>query len=238
MPSSPSDFAPLVEVLSPHRRVLIPHFPGYGQTPADAQPVAIEVTVARLERQLIELGVSELSCVAFSAGAYKAAALALRERLIFDKITLLAPVVGLEPEVAQGYRDVAAATLTGMYDPRPTWLARMTSPGFAARDPEGAARVLAWLDAVPLAVLCAELIATAAAPDLRPLLGKLHQPTLVCSGTLDAAVPSPSAEDIARRLPRGNFRSVDGAGHALLVEAPLQTITFITDFVLGREAAR
>ena len=237
MPSSPSDFASLVEALSPHRRVLVPHLPGYGRTPPDVPPVALEATILRLEQRLVELGGRELDCVAFSSGAYKAAALALGGRVAVNRMVLLAPVVGLDPDAAQGYRDVAAAALSGTFDPRPSWLDRMASPGFADRDPAGARRILAWLDVVPLSALCAELIATADAPDLRPLLGKLRQPTLVCSGTEDAAVPPGSAEDVARRLPHGILRHVNGAGHALLVEAPSQMIALITDFLVGNAAA-
>ena len=35
-PSSPEDFEPLVAALAESHRVLVPHFPGYGQTPPDA----------------------------------------------------------------------------------------------------------------------------------------------------------------------------------------------------------
>ena len=65
----------------------------------------------------------------------------------------------------------------------------MTSPGFAERDPEGARRVLAWLDAASIEVVCGELVALADAEDLRPRLGELACPTLVCSGTSDQAAP-------------------------------------------------
>jgi 3-oxoadipate enol-lactonase len=233
MPSCPSDFASLVAALSAQRRVLVPHFPGYGRTPADAEQQPLEATVLRLERRLVEMGVSEVDCVAFSGGAYRAVALALRARVAVGRVALLAPVVGLDPELAQAYRDLASAALAGTYDARPTWVDRMASPGFAVRDPEGAARVVAWLDAVSLPVLCAELVAIADAPDLRPLLGTLHQPVLVCSGTLDVAVPPASTEDVAKRLPHGTFRQVDGAGHALLIEAPVPTIALVTEFLFA-----
>ena len=59
------------------------------------------------------------------------------------RMVLFAPVIGFDADVAQGYRDLAAAARVGAFDPRPSWLERMASPGFSARDPEGAARVLA-----------------------------------------------------------------------------------------------
>jgi pimeloyl-ACP methyl ester carboxylesterase len=169
--------------------------------------------------------------VAFSAGAYKAVAIALRGRVAATRLALVSPVIGFDPEVAQRYRDVAAAARSGAFDPRPTWLERMTSPGFAERDPPGAARVLAWLDAVPLSVLCDELVAAADAPDLRSRLRELACRLLVCAGTHDNAVPLAWSRDVAACAQRGSLECVDGAGHALLVEAPEHMSRAIGDFL-------
>jgi pimeloyl-ACP methyl ester carboxylesterase len=234
-PSAPEDFAPLVDILARDRRVLVPHAPGYGRTPRDLAPDSLADVVARLEETLLRVGVSETDFVAFSGGAYKAVAVALRGRvgLKLGRLALLSPVLGLDPPVAQAYRDLAAAARAGSFDPRPTWLDRMTAPGFATRDPAGAARVLAWLDAVPLSVLCDELVAMADAPDLRPRVAELACPLLVCAGTADHAVPPAWSRAVAASSPRGRFVSIEGAGHALLVEAPTPTLRVLGDF-LGR----
>jgi pimeloyl-ACP methyl ester carboxylesterase len=107
----------------------------------------------------------------------------------------------------------------------------MASPAFVARDPQGARRVMAWLDAAPLSVLCDELEAAAEAPDLRPRLGELTCPTLVVTGTADAAVPPASVETIARAIPKAALARIEGAGHALLLEAPEKVVALVKDFL-------
>jgi pimeloyl-ACP methyl ester carboxylesterase len=175
--------------------------------------------------------VTQAHFVAFSGGAHKAVAVALGCRVAVSRLVLFAPVVGLDPEAAQGYRTLAAAARAGAFDPRPSWLDRMASPAFAARDPRGAARVLAWLDAAPLSVICDELDALADAPDLRPRLHEISCPALVFTGTADRAVPTPSVEAIAHALPQGRLERIEGAGHALLLEVPEKVTELVRDFL-------
>ena len=230
-PSAPDDFEPLAAALAANHRVLVPHFPGYGRTPPDVEPSSLSALVARLEGELLEMNVAQADVVAFSGGAYKAGALALRGRVAVSRLVLFAPSVGLDPETAQGYRSLAAAARVGAFDPRPSWLERMASPEFVARDPRGAARVLAWLNAVPLSVLCDELEAIADAPDLRPRLAEISCPVLLCTGTADRAVPTASVEALARALPHGKLERFEGAGHALLLESPREVVELVRDFL-------
>jgi pimeloyl-ACP methyl ester carboxylesterase len=231
MPSALEDFDPLVATLVRGHRVLVPHLPGYGRTAPDPESRSANDVIGRLERWLIGAGVARADFVAFSAGAYKAVAIALRGRIAVSGLVLFAPVVGLDPEAAQGYRDIAAAARSGAFDARPSWLDRMAGPGLAARDPQAAARVLGWLNAAPPSVLCDELDAMADAVDLRPRLGELACRVLVCAGVLDNAVPPASAGEVARRCRHGAFELVEGAGHALLLEAPEQAVRLTADFL-------
>jgi 3-oxoadipate enol-lactonase len=209
-PSDPNDFKALADALAPRHRVLVPHLPGYGKTLPDAAPRSLDRMTARLEEGIARLGVSEAAVVAFSGGAYKAVAMALGGRVKVERLALLAPVLGLDPPVAQAYRDMIAAVRAGAFDPRPTWLDRMASPGFAERDPAGAARILAWLDAVPLSVLCDELVAVADAPDLRPRVSDLECPLLVAAGTVDHAVPFDASKAVAALSSRSVFMPIGG----------------------------
>jgi 3-oxoadipate enol-lactonase len=231
VPSSPDDFAILVDKLARHRKVLIPHLPGYGRTGSVSAPCSLEQVITGVDAWLVKDGVSRAAFVAFSGGAYKAVAIALRGRIAALRMVLFAPVLGLDANTAQGYRGLAAAARTGAFDPRPSWLERMAGPGFAARDPAGAARVLAWLDAAPRAVIYDELVAMADAPDLRPRLRELDCPILVCAGQDDQAVPAASSEEIARLAKRGTFRGLAGAGHAVLLERPPEALRVVEDFL-------
>lgn len=231
MPSAPEDFEPLVAALAPRHRVLVPHLPGYGRTPAASEPRSMDETVAQLEARLLEADVGRVAIGAFSAGAYQAVSMALRRRLEVSRLLLFAPSVGLDATDAQVYREIAAATRAGQFDPRPSWLARMASSDFVARDPAGAARVLSWLDAAPLSIICDGLEAAAAAPDLRPRLPELTCQTLVVTGTADRAVPTASVEMIARAFPHATLERLEGVGHAMLLEAPAEVVALARDFL-------
>lgn len=230
-PSSVDDFAPLVDALAIDHRVVVPHLPGYGRTPPDAEPDSFDGISRRIEKRLLGMGITRADFVAFSGGAHKAVAIALAGHLVVSRLALLAPVVGLDDEARRIYRQVAAASRSGAFDPRPTWLERMASPGFGVRNPAGAARIFGWLEAVSLTTICDELVALADSIDLRPRLGALDADVLVCSGTADAAVPPAWAEDVARRARRGKFQRIEGAGHALLVEEPARVTELVGTFL-------
>lgn len=230
-PTSPDDLLPLVDALRARHRVLVPHMPGYGRTPPDGDGTSLERDVARVEDHIAHLGIASVDAVAFSGGAYRALAMALRRRVAVARLSLLAPVVGFDPHEAQATRDMVAAVRSGLFDPRPTWLDRMASAGFGARNPLGAARVLSWLDAAPMSVLCNELAAIADAPDLRPRIGELACPLFVCVGSDDRAVPVASCAAIAAASHNATFRVIDGAGHALLAEAPDSVVAGIVAFL-------
>jgi pimeloyl-ACP methyl ester carboxylesterase len=235
-PTAVTDFQPLATALATRHRVLVPHLPGYGETAAAPTPYRLDDVIERLEQRLLDAGVSRAAFVALSGGAYKAVALALRDRIQVSRLALLAPVVGMDGASAQGFRDVVAAMRAGAFDPRPSWLDRMASPGLAQRDPAAAAKVSAWLNEAPLAVICDELAAAADATDLRPRLHELACPVLVCAGTADAAVPAAWAEDVVGRVRDGALEWIEGAGHALLIEAPARMSTLLTSF-LARDAS-
>jgi pimeloyl-ACP methyl ester carboxylesterase len=230
-PSSLDDFGPLVDAFASRRRVVMPHLPGYGRTPRAHSPLSMEWVIAAIEDRLLAEGVTQADFIAFSGGAYKAVALALRRRIAIRRMVLLAPMVGLDASAAQSFREVAQATRAGVFDPRASWLDRMTSPGFADRNPAGAARVLRWLDAAPLSVICDELLAAADAPDLRPRLAELECEVLVCAGEMDNAVSAASSEQVASLAKQGQFHLFKGAGHAFLVECPREVINVVASFL-------
>jgi pimeloyl-ACP methyl ester carboxylesterase len=230
VPTAPSDFTPLAEMMSGKYRVLVPHLPGYERTAIPAGDYSLEGSIRELEDQLMAEGCAKADFLAVSGGAYRAVAIALRRRIEVRRIVLLAPVLGLEPAEAEGMRKAALAARSGRWDPRTTWLDRMASPGFPARNAKGAGQVLAWLDAAPLRLICDELIAIADAPDLRPRLAELSCPLLVCAGNEDRAVPFGMSQAVANLAPRGQFSGISGAGHALLVEEPRKTIEAIASF--------
>ena len=215
VPTAPSDFTPLAEALSSTRLVLVPHLPGYDRTAIPAGDYSLEGSIRELEDQLIAEGCAKVDLLAVSGGAYRAVAIALRRRIEVRRIVLLAPVLGLEPAEAEAMREAALAARSGRWDPRTTWLDRMASPGFAARNPKGASQVLAWLNAAPLRLICDELIAIADAPDLRPRLAELSCPIFVCAGTEDRAAPFGMSQAVANLAARGASNAIASRSYGL-----------------------
>jgi 3-oxoadipate enol-lactonase len=56
--------------------------------------------------------------------------------------------------------------------------------------------------------------------DCRDALTQIVAPTLVLSGTLDAAAPAPGMERMAARIPGAQYVAFEGAGHLAPVEQP------------------
>lgn len=69
--------------------------------------------------------------------------------------------------------------------------------------------------------------------DLRPLLSKIQQPTLVLHGQRDTLAPLAAAEYSVSQLPHGELRVVKGAGHAPFISHPEEFVTAIKEFLHG-----
>lgn len=217
-PGTLTFLAPLVEALSPTRRVIAPELPGYGASPPLEGPYSFDRVQALLEDLLLARGVRECALVGHSAGAYRAIGLALGStRVRATHLVTLGGLAGLDPEVRAAFRQFADLARQG-FDFRPMWLGRMAAPGFAERFPQRVGEVMSWIDAAPRAVLAAELDALAGGADHRPRLGELAIPVTARVGEHDAATPPVCSEEIARGVRRGELQVVRGCGHALLHE--------------------
>ncbi|MFX1391447.1 MAG: alpha/beta fold hydrolase [Promethearchaeota archaeon] len=67
--------------------------------------------------------------------------------------------------------------------------------------------------------------------DVRDLLKKINQPTLILSGTRDKMSIPGEIEDIHKQIPNSILKTIPGKGHALNIEAPEETNTFIWNFL-------
>lgn len=217
-PGTLAFLAPLVEALSPTRRVLAPELPGYGGSPPLEGPYSFERVRTMLEDLLVGRGIRECALVGHSAGAYRAIGLALGStRVRATHLVTLGGIAGFDPEVRAAFHQFADLARQG-FDFRPMWLGRMAAPGFAERFPQHVAEVMSWIDAAPRAALAAELDALADGADYRPRLAELAMPVTARVGEHDAAAPPVCSEEIARGVRHGELQVVAGCGHALLHE--------------------
>jgi len=70
-------------------------------------------------------------------------------------------------------------------------------------------------------------------PSLPHLLGSVRTPTLVVWGSHDRIVPAECADAYVRALPDARLARIEGAGHFVEMEKPLELARAITQFVAG-----
>jgi len=196
-PGTLTFLAPLVEALSPTRRVIAPELPGYGASPPLEGPYSFDRVQAMLEDLLLARGVRECALVGHSAGAYRAIGLALGStRVRATHLVTLGGLAGLDPEVRAAFRQFADLARQG-FDFRPMWLGRMAAPGFAERFPQRVGEVMSWM--TPRRAPCSPPSSTRsrAAPTIAP-------------GSASWPSPSPraSASTTPRRRPCAAKRSL------------------------------
>jgi 3-oxoadipate enol-lactonase len=235
-PGTVESFEPVVERFSPRFRVLVPALPGYRPTPP-LRPYSLAGAQARLEDALLERGVREVSVVAFSAGVYRALALALSGRVRVTRLVLLGGFAGLTAEDRAAYQGFSS-WVGGMADLtdaalRQVAYQRFLSPAWRAAHPEAEAEVNAWLEATTPAALADELRAIAELEDLHPRLSEVTVPVVVRVGMLDGAAPPTYSERLAAGVPYGRLEQVDGVGHALLLEDREGTLASLARALAG-----
>lgn len=223
MPSPPADLEALAADL-PGCRVLVPHLPGYGQTPHAPGSQGIEAVEAALIEALTLRGVERPVLVGFSMGAYRALSLALAVGAA--AVVCLAGMAELSDEEKAGAKALADALRAGG-DPRKMLPARFLSDRHRAARPIDDAVVERWMDAVARDALIEELEDLAVAPSLLPRLVQLDANVTVRTGERDVATPPDHARRIVDAARAGQLEIVPGVGHALLIEDRAGTVNAI-----------
>jgi 2-succinyl-6-hydroxy-2,4-cyclohexadiene-1-carboxylate synthase len=169
----------------------------------------------------------------YSMGGRLALALALRRPERVERLVLVSASPGLADEEERAARRAADAALAdrieavGVEAFAREWAAQ---PLFAGQAPEVAA--LAHEDRLrrSAAEHAAQLrgLGTGVMPPLWERLGELGLPVTLVVGERDAKFRG-IAERMARRLPRGEIVVVEGAGHAVALEAPAAVAEAIGD---------
>lgn len=227
LPSAVTWARSLLPALTAKYRVLVPHLPGYGRSPArapyDWAHVRQELTAA-LKTQ----GVSRAAFVGFSGGAWRALELAAAGSLTPRGVVALGGLASLTTAERDGFRQFAGALRAGA-DLKP-----LAGPRFLARklnEPAAVTEVQGWLDAAPRAALADELEAIAQQPDLEPTLSTISCPVLARTGSADVACPPAKAQAITAACRHAKLELVDGAAHALMLEDEQPTVASVVSFL-------
>jgi pimeloyl-ACP methyl ester carboxylesterase len=210
-------------------RVLLPSHPGMGFSGPAPHVAGMADLIVHYLNLLDALALSETPhLVGFSMGGWMATELAAVARERFDRVVLVAPAGLNDPDHPATQLDtIAPQDFPAILAHDPTVALRYFPDG---SDPEAAAAFGAdrAREADAVGRLCAPY--GMGHPNLRRMLARISNPTLVVWGDKDRLLPASQAPLWVAALPNGQFLKVPGAGHLVLQEKP-ETLTQIGNFL-------
>lgn len=228
---------PFVPRLLERCQVVRCDFRGQLRSPGEP-PGSFEGHAADLVALLDHLGIARTHVVGTSFGGFAAIHLAARAPDRVASLSALTVTDRVSEEMLREARALASAcrkVLSGgsresVYD---LIAAFAYSPDWAAEhaDELAARRALvvhlpdAWFSGL------AGLLGALEGLDVTPLLPGITCPALVLLADGDLAMPLPSGRSLAEALPRGELAVVEGAGHAVVVEKPRETLDILLAFL-------
>lgn len=223
-------FDPVVPLLARQRRLALVNLPCFGAS-SPAGP-AIEDYADRMAGLFPALGLPpSTDVVAMSFGGFVGIALAARRGALFDRLVLVDTAAAFPEPARAPLRAMADRALAGgMAAVVETALRRMFTEGFIAARPDVvAARAAALRRTRPehFATACRAL----AALDLRPVLGRIRNPTLVIVGAQDATTPPALARELADGIAGARLVELADCAHCPPVEQPEAFVRAVRAFL-------
>ncbi len=226
-----SYFDELVAALAPGHRVLVPHMPGWGESPPLPEGQGFDATDDALRAALRAAGVDHAALIGYSLGGYRALDLALSGAFDVSCVYLLSTFTASpSDDLRERYRQYAELARSPA-DLRDAVRELYLPPAYAAAHPEVHEQVTEWVNACPRDVFARELDAVAGIRDLKPRLPELATPVVARVGELDIAAPPDWSREIVEAVPNGRLETVPDCGHVLLYEDKDATIASILDAV-------
>ena len=238
------DWQGWAERLRDRHRVIRLDLPGHGLTGPDprqryAWPEAAALVLAFLDR----LGVRRASVAGSSYGGAIAWHLAAQAPERVDRLILLAPIgypmPGRPPLPIRLLRHPLAGPVVARLTYRRAFLDSLRHAfGDPARlDEATAERQFALFRRAGNRDALRATLRTGPIPDPRPLLARVRAPTLLLWGTADRITPPALAHRFAADLPNARVAEVEGAGHALALEAPDASAAAALEFLRADSVA-
>ena len=225
-------WAPLVEALAKHYRVLRWDLRGAGESAKPAGPYSPALFAQDLAALLDHLGAREAHVVGHSGGGVVSQRFALDFPDRTRSLVLASTSSEVGERAARAWNRLADAVEQGGFGPEREPDARAFSPAFAAAHPEvvrDLARRTRGNDPAAYA-------ATARAfgnYNWTADLGRIRASTLILQGLDDALTPPGGSVILSRGIGRSRLVMVPGAGHNLPVEMPGLFTTAVLAFLAG-----
>lgn len=224
-------FDTIVPTLAERRRVTLVDLPGFGATiPVERGMDRYAAVIAAL----LEAGGYEPSTTALMGnglGAFVALATAVLHGDAFDRMVLAGCGAWFPPEGKTGLSAMIERVDAGGTEAILDVAAlRMFSDDYLRAHPEVRIerhQVLRKTGREAFLTACRSLLDL----DLRSQAGAVTTPTLVVSGSDDAATPASMGRDLAARLPRARHVELPGVAHAPQLQDPATFLAAIGEFL-------
>lgn len=223
-------FDRVAPALARWRRLSLVNLPGFGAS-APAGP-AIENYADRVAGLFPALGLPRSTdLIAMSFGGFVGTALAARHGHLFDRLVLVDTAAAFPEPAKASLRAMAERAETlGMAAVVDVAVRRMFTEAFIAAHPDVVAeRTAVLLRATPssFATACRAL----ADLDLRPVLPRIGNPTLVLVGALDATTPPALARELAAGIRGARLEEIPDCAHCPPLEAPRAFLDTVGSFL-------
>ncbi|WP_210364810.1 2-succinyl-6-hydroxy-2,4-cyclohexadiene-1-carboxylate synthase [Bacillus sp. REN3] len=235
-----STWKPFCPVWGTHASVIIPDFPGHGQTdsPADEARYEIEKIANDLRTLLDELEIEKTDLLGYSMGGRVAITFASLYPQRVRKLVLESTTPGIEDALARELRRQNDSKLAARIEAEgvekfvdywesiPLFQSQLNLPDHVREqirnqrmlnNPQGLANSLRGMG-------------TGRQPSWWDKLGSFPFETLLITGTLDEKFEK-IAEKMASRLPKAKHVSIEGSGHAIHVEHAEKFGTIVSEFL-------
>lgn len=199
---------------------LAPDLPGRGTPGAST---SIDEFAGFIERHVADRAAGPTILCGHSMGGAVAVACAIRKNVSIAGVVVLGG--GLQMPVSERLLDEMSSDFQRASH-------RLARAFFAEPTPER----LDWAASMLLAVGPSQTIAdfrACAAFDASSEAREISCPLLTVTGSADRLMPPDMGADLAARVPGGQSRTIPGAGHFALVEAPDAVNQLLRDFVNG-----
>lgn len=204
-------------------RVYAPDLPGHGKSRGVGKQSAAEYANTLIQF-LDDISLWKAVFIGHSLGSAVALSLALQAPERVAGLGLLS--CGAHLPVASTLLD-DASNLSTSHPALQTLLNGLFSTHADARLKE---RVAHQIAEIRPAVLHGDLIACNKF-DVTQSLGDLHVPTLILCGTEDRLIPLRYSKALANHIPDAAMQTIDGAGHAVMLEQPRRVAALLSVFL-------
>ena len=228
-----SMFDPLVKHLAPDYRLLLISAPGHGESGPPALPLSSAMSGAAVLTVLDAFGLERAAVIGCSWGGIAGLQAALQAP------RRISAVAAFNTPFGPGTSDFGTRSivwLTGLLG-NTAFFGRRVASGFFSRrsraqNPEIVEEFVAAFPArAPRMLQAAARAVLIERESLLPLLPKLEVPVLVVSGAEDTRYPPAETREIARRIPKARFFTVEDSAHLTPLEQPEITARLVRELV-------